>query len=249
MLPNVLNAKKAAIISPTYSEHANVWRKHRVEIVELDLGEDVPDDVQVLVITNPNNPDARLIEVKQLLAFAEKMKMRKGWLIVDEAFCDSMPDQSLVPYLSDNVIVLRSIGKFFGLAGLRLGFAIASPKIGKILETLMGPWAVSGPALETGRRALLDTDWISQTRDALFLQSKELAQVLTQCGFGIEGVNPLFVYVRHEKAVRVHEALAKRHILVRYFLERPEFLRFGLCANKGQLGRFKMVLDEVMTNV
>ena len=249
MLPKVLDGKRIAVVSPSYSEYAFTWEKAGAEIIEFARGEPLPAGVDGVVIVNPNNPDASVFSKVDLLAIAARMKKNGGWMVVDEAFCDSDPTQSLIPHLPDNVIVLRSIGKFFGLAGLRLGFAIGAPSLIAKFETQIGPWAVSSPALEIGRRALQDEAWISQTRDALLLYSGEMAHVLDQCGFEINGVNALFVYVRHDKATLIHEALAKRHILTRHFPERPKFLRIGLCANKGQLARFKAVLSEVLTNV
>ena len=150
ILPQILGAGTVAIVSPTYGEHEYVWRKAGAQVhavSEPDAG-----GCEALVVVNPNNPDGRIWPAELLIAEAEKLAQRGGWLIVDEAFADSQPEMSLLApgQLLDNVLVLKSLGKFFGLAGIRLGFAIGAEGVCRAIGQRLGPWAVSGPALEVG---------------------------------------------------------------------------------------------------
>jgi len=140
--------------------------------------------------------------------------------------------------------VLRSFGKFFGLAGLRLGFAICKPQWADQLNSMSGPWAVSGPALEIGTRALGDKQWIEKTRANLVRNSDVQARVLAHFGLNVLGQNPLFIYIQHDRSDVLHEHLAIHQVLARQFPERPEFLRFGLCANNAELELLTAVLEE-----
>ena len=246
LLPRVLDASQVAVVSPTYGEHAHVWRKAGAAVAEVMREEAIPDTIKVLVVVNPNNPDGAVMSVPQLLALAEEMRARDGWLVVDEAFCDTSPEASLIPALPENAIVLRSFGKFFGLAGLRLGFAVCSPKLASAFEDLLGPWSVSGPALAVGASALQDTAWIEETRQWLEDASQRLTSALEGRGFEIYGTHPLFVLARHEKAAVIAGGLAQRHILVRNFTGMPDRLRFGLCGSDEELQRLDIALSEVM---
>ena len=245
LLPRVLGASHVSVIAPTYGEHAHVWRKAGATVSEIRRGEAIPDAVKVQVIVNPNNPDGTVLSVHQLVALAEEMKARGGWLVVDEAFCDTSPQASLIPALPENAIVLRSFGKFFGLAGLRLGFAVCQPKLADVFEALLGPWGVSGPALKVGASALRDGEWIGQTCQWLETASQRLASLLEGHGFEICGTHPLFVLAGHEKAAAIAEGLAKRHILVRSFAGMPDRLRLGLCDSDEDLQRLDTALSEV----
>ncbi|MEC9343082.1 MAG: aminotransferase class I/II-fold pyridoxal phosphate-dependent enzyme, partial [Pseudomonadota bacterium] len=141
--------------------------------------------------------------------------------------------------------VLRSFGKFFGLAGLRLGFAVAGSDVASRLRQRLGPWAVSGPALAIGAQALADEAWIGQARRRLAAQSAELAGLLERHGLAIAGRNALFVLARHDDARSLAQALARRHILVRVFDDRPGLLRFGLCRDAAGLGRLAGALKAI----
>lgn len=239
MLPDIIKADSVSILSPTYGEHANAWEKKGVAVSLIDHPEAVKSK-DVLVIVNPNNPTGQVHGDEALVALASKVKL----LIVDEAFCDTCPEESIVPVMPDNVIVLKSFGKFFGLAGLRLGFAICSDELAKDMQSRLGPWAVSGPALAIGARAFQDKHWIDQTCSLLIEQSRQLAAMLSGYGFHIEGSTPLFVYAKHENAGDVFDHMAKHHILVRPFPERPNYLRFGLCKNDETLKRLETALKS-----
>lgn len=231
LLPLVAALKPAgqvAILGPTYAEHARtaVLAGHRViEAQELNqLG-----DADLAIVVNPNNPDGRLLATADLLALAEKLGKRAGILVVDEAFIDvEAPETSLAGgVLRGNIVVLRSFGKFFGLAGVRLGFAIAAEDIAARLRASLGPWAVSGPAIAIGAIALADTAWIDATRLRLAQAAQRLDQLLAAAELEVVGGTALF-RLAQTPAAALYQKLGRAGILVRRFAEHPTWLRFGL---------------------
>ncbi|NKB19792.1 MAG: aminotransferase class I/II-fold pyridoxal phosphate-dependent enzyme, partial [Alphaproteobacteria bacterium] len=154
ILPDLVVSKgPVAVVSPTYSEHAHLWRVSGYPVLEVDDVKSVGDAVVVIVV-NPNNPDGRKCDVETLDALRRKLDRSGGLLIVDEAFADVTPEISMTPHAgSEGLLVLRSFGKFFGLAGLRLGFAVGPEMLINRLVARLGPWAVSGPAIEIGTKA------------------------------------------------------------------------------------------------
>ena len=232
LLPLVAALKPAgqvAILGPTYAEHARtaVLAGHRViEAQELNqLG-----DADLAIVVNPNNPDGRLLATADLLALAEKLGKRAGILVVDEAFIDvEAPETSLAGgVLRGNIVVLRSFGKFFGLAGVRLGFAIAAEDIAARLRASLGPWAVSGPAIAIGAIALADTAWIDATRLRLAQAAQRLDQLLAAAELEVVGGTALFRLAQTPAAAALYQTLGRAGILVRRFAEHPTWLRFGL---------------------
>jgi cobalamin biosynthetic protein CobC len=178
----------------------------------------------VAILANPNNPDGRVLSPATLTALARRV----AWLIVDEAFADVAPETSLVPSLPNNALVLRSLGKFYGLAGVRLGFVIGAGVVVEQVRAALGAWAVSGPALAVGAAALGDADWRQATRARLKHQADALRSLLGARGLHIVGGTDLFVLVETEDARALHGALARRGIWTRAFAEQPSWLRVGL---------------------
>ena len=184
----------------------------------------VPDDAGVLIVANPNNPDGRLYEPQRLLDLAQGRL-----LVVDEAFADVAPDISLAGSTGRrDVVVLRSFGKFFGLAGMRLGFALLAEPMASRLRRMLGSWAVSGPAAAVGAVALADAPWVRSVRVRLTAAAGRLDGLLMRSGLEIIGGTSLFRLVRHPRAGQLFEVLAGSAILVRGFAEHPQWLRFGL---------------------
>ena len=176
---------------------------------------------------------------------AAQLKARGGWLVVDEAFADVDPAISAAALCANlPVVALRSFGKFYGLAGLRLGFAIATPDVIERISTALGPWPCSGPALLIGRGALDDQPWADHTRGKLEQQARKLDQVLARAGFTIAGGTPLFRLARHPDASELHTALARRHIWCRSFDCADDLLRFGLPADDTGLDRLAAALSD-----
>jgi cobalamin biosynthetic protein CobC len=234
---------RAAVLGPTYAEHARVaeFAGHAVrEVAALDdlAGADLA------VVVNPNNPDGRLLRRDALLDLADRLA--PGLLVVDEAFMDvAPPDASLACAVArPNVVVLRSFGKFFGLAGVRLGFALAPAEIAARLRAALGPWAVSGPALAIGTAALADAAWIEQTRLLLLDEAQLLDALLINAGLERAGAGGtvLFRLVRTPAAGELFERLGRAGIFVRRFAEQPTWLRFGLPGDETQCQRLAAAL-------
>ncbi len=221
---------RAYILGPTYAEHARAaaLAGHAVEQVdEIDpLAE-----ADLAVVVNPNNPDGRLVEHFRLIETAERMRRKGGLLVVDEAFMDVASGQSMAADVGQGgVVVLRSFGKFFGLAGLRLGFAIADTSHAAWIKAQLGPWAVSGPALEYGLQALSDIEWQNRMRERLAIEARGLDALLLAAGLPQPNGTALFRFLRYECAARLFEHLGRQGILTRAFSAMPDALRLGLPA-------------------
>ena len=198
---------------------------------------------RVIIIVNPNNPDGRSWTPKHILQCADEMARHGGLLIVDEAFADVQPEMSAVPHAGrEGLVVLRSFGKFFGLAGIRLGFAIGARGLVTRMTKLLGPWAVSGPALDIGTQALQDLEWQSRTRRACAEMAAMLDALLADAGFKIIGGTALFRLAHHERAQEIHRDLARQGIWVRRFDDHPDWLRFGLPDGKVGFNRLAAAL-------
>nr|WP_181703873.1 threonine-phosphate decarboxylase CobD [Chthonobacter albigriseus] len=242
LLPRILPARRVAVVGPTYGEHAAAWIAGGSAVTEAPAL-DAAGDADVVVLVNPNNPDGRLVASADLLDEAARLARRGATLVVDEAFVDVIPGASLLSAgLPDNVLVLRSFGKTYGLAGVRLGFALGSAdRIGR-LRALLGPWAVPGPALEIGRRALSDTDWSKRLVGRLVADAEKLDALLVAAGLRVVGGTPLFRLAEAPEAAAWFDRLAAAGVLVRPFSYRSDWLRFGI-PGEGDWARVNAVLS------
>lgn len=242
ILPRLIGPSQVAIVSPTYAEHAAAWRRegHQVAAVP-DI--EAAEAARVVVLVNPNNPTGRLESVTRLTTLAGTVHARAGLLVVDEAFADLLPaGASLVPGLPPGTVVLRSFGKAYGLAGLRLGFAIAHRDMASRLRAALGPWAVAGPGLAVGTAALADERWLEDTRDRLEGDVRRLDALLTEHGCDIAGGTPLFRLARHPDASRLADTLGRHGLHVRRFPDMPTWLRFGLPGSDAAWHRLTLAL-------
>jgi cobalamin biosynthetic protein CobC len=219
---------KAAVLGPTYGEFSRAAGLAGHDVAEVRDLEQLRN-ADLAIVVNPNNPDGRVFGRRDLLELAGARRYR-GLLVVDEAFMDVRPDGAGLcgDVMRGGLMVLRSFGKFFGLAGLRLGFAIAAPSIAERLAATLGPWAVSGPAIMIGQTALADAAWIGAMRGRLAQEAGRLDEVLTMAGMEIVGGTSLFRLARTPVADRLFHDLGRAGILVRRFQECPDWLRFGL---------------------
>jgi cobalamin biosynthesis protein CobC len=234
---------RAAVLAPGYPEHARAaaLAGHTVRVIR---GLNERDDATLVMVGNPNNPDGKLFARNDLLTLAKELRRRDGLLVVDEAFMDVGPDaMSLAADVTcGNVVVLRSFGKFFGLAGLRLGFALAAPPLAARLRATLGPWAVSGPALVVGTQALADKAWIERTRQRLDEAAGRLDEILSGLALTVVGGTSLFRLVQTPAARALFQHLGHAGIWVRAFPDHPNWLRFGLPANERAWRRLKAAL-------
>ncbi|GAB3378643.1 threonine-phosphate decarboxylase CobD [Lysobacter fragariae] len=239
---------RVGVLAPSYAEHAHAWRRagHDVETLAARELFAQAERLDVVVLIHPNNPGGDTFTRDELLALHAALATRGGWLIVDEAFIDAAPEHSVAGASDrEGLIVLRSVGKFFGLAGARAGFACASPPLLASLREHLGPWTLAGPARYALRQALADFEWHAQARPRLHATSARLEALLTHHGLVPSAGSAFFQWRRDERATALHDALAKRGILVRLF-EQPASLRFGLPADDAAFARLDAALGEVM---
>jgi len=245
LLPRLRRSGKVGVLSPCYAEHAEAWRRSGYIVREV-LEQEVDfyiDNLDVLVVVNPNNPTGLSLTPNRLLDWHARLAQRGGWLVVDEAFMDNTPQLSLAPYAHQvGLIVLRSFGKFFGLAGVRLGFVLAERKLLKLLAEQVGPWAISGPTRVLGQACLRDTEGHARQRKRTDEAGKRLAQLLEQYGFAPHGGCALFQWLMIERAAELHEFMARRGILLRLFTHNSS-LRFGLPADEADWVRLEQSLQ------
>jgi cobalamin biosynthetic protein CobC len=247
LLPLLRPDARPAVLSPTYGEYAHVFQTfgsgcasvHSVEqLMDADIG----------VIVNPNNPDGRITPPGRVLRLAEAMAAKGGLLVVDEAFCDLTPDVSVASHAGmKGLLVLKSFGKFFGLAGVRLGFAAGHGDDIDLLSARLGPWAVSGPALAVGAHCLGDIGLRRRLSAAIRSSSQAQGNVLSQAGLRVAADAGLFQLVDCDDAAALHHALAQRHILTRVFGFNPRWLRLGLCDGEAQRARLASALKACLT--
>ncbi|AMS16700.1 threonine-phosphate decarboxylase [Pseudomonas chlororaphis] len=241
LLPRLRRAGKVGVLSPCYAEHAEAWRRSGYIVREM-LEQEVDfflDSLDVLVVVNPNNPTGLSLTPERLLDWHARLAQRGGWLVVDEAFMDNTPRLSLAAQADQvGLIVLRSFGKFFGLAGVRLGFVLAERKLLKLLAEQVGPWAVSGPTRVLGQVCLRDSQGHERQRVRSEAASLRLAQLLERHGLKPQGGCALFQWLITDRAELLHEFMARRGILLRLFTHNSS-LRFGLPADEADWSRLE----------
>ena len=249
-LPLLFKPMVVACVSPLYEEHPHAWEKAGHKLRRLpSLQRALSVVTPAVLLCHPNNPTAGRAPRQALLDAADQLRRRGGWLIVDEAFADAEPENTVAALAGSdeapNLIVLRSLGKFFGLAGARVGFIFAAADKLDALREMIGPWAVSHPSRVVARRALEDSAWQTAAREKLAAMSQRLAETLAPLGnvrrtalfCTIDGGEPLL------PVVAMAEHFARRGILVRRF-EQHGLLRFGLPGNKAEWRRLSAAVGE-----
>nr|WP_314901128.1 threonine-phosphate decarboxylase CobD [uncultured Deefgea sp.] len=235
-LPLLRPRCKVGVLRAAYAEHAWRWQLagHTVVLLDVSEVESAAMQLDVLILVNPNNPTGLCWSREQLLALHQTLAARGGCLIVDEAFVDVEPSQSLCADVgAAGLIVLRSVGKFFGLAGVRLGFVFAELALREQLEKIIGPWAVSGPALWAGELALADSQWQNEQRERLAQDALWLTTLLTDVGLSPTGIHPLMQFCPTEQIDQWGYALASNSIYGRPFNTQDigiDAIRFGAVA-------------------
>ncbi|MGO4704940.1 threonine-phosphate decarboxylase CobD [Microvirga sp. 2MCAF38] len=228
-LPRLRSPSRVAILGPTYNEHGICWIRegHHVTTVS-DLAEAFAQNAEVVIVVNPNNPDGRVIGQERLAKAAARLAKNDGWLVIDEAFADLEDGISVASLDLPATIVLRSFGKAYGLAGVRLGFSIAQHELSERIRSALGSWPVAGPALSIGFDTLTDGIWLEQQKLIAQKAATDLDNLLMKAGFAIVGGTKLFRLAHHEEAWARFESLARAGIWVRKFHHDHAVLRFGL---------------------
>jgi cobalamin biosynthesis protein CobC len=233
LLPRLSSPGRARILAPTYNEFAPVlsaagWQVEEVGDLDALAGADLA------VVVNPNNPNGRRHDAVALLA----LRLLVDRLVIDESFVDAVPDLSLACEAGrEGLLILRSFGKFYGLAGLRLGFVLGPEADVAALAAMAGPWPVSGPAIAIGRRALLDQDWASATRMRLARDTLRLDALADAAGWTLVGGTPLFRLYHVDDAKAAQERLARAKLWSRIFGDEPGWLRLGLPGDESEWAR------------
>lgn len=248
-LPNLRSFSKVGVISPTYAEHEYNWKQagHKVIPFSVEEVDEHIEELDVLVVINPNNPTGKIIKSNVLLNWHQQLSTRGGWLIVDEAFIDVTPEKSLISTgIKPGLIILRSMGKFFGLAGIRCGFVISDRELLQRVTNKLGPWQLTGPTRFIAKQALLDKAWQVRSCEELSNASVRLSQLLKEHGLSPEGGTAFFQWLNHAKAKEIYEACARKGILTRYFEagenNKLPSVRFGLPYQDKQWQRLTQVL-------
>ena len=240
LLPRLVPAANVAVLGPTYGEHAPAWRRAGATVREIDDLAEI-GGANVVVLVNPNNPDGRVVAQQRLVELAGTLAARGGLLVVDEAFADFAPEISLLPIVPEGALVLRSFGKAYGLAGLRLGFAVGETRFTDALQAMLGPWAVAGPALHVGAVALGDAQWLSAAGEARAADSRRLDGLLAPNG-RVVGGTVLYRLLETPQAPALFERLGRAGIYVRRFQHDPSRLRFGLPGDEAAWSRLAQAL-------
>lgn len=238
MVPRLLPPGQAKVLTPTYNEHAASLRTAGWNVKEVSVPAELAgSDLAVLV--NPNNPDGRTHRPEDLRQLAEQV----GLLVVDESFGDPRPDLSLTPDIPrDNILILRSFGKFYGLAGLRLGFILGSPARIAALSAMAGPWPISGAAIEIGCRAMADRDWAEATVLRLRSETGRIDRLAEGAGWRLVGGCELFRTYETPDAAAAQERLAQHRIWSRIFPWSEGWLRLGLPGSEAEWARLMAAL-------
>ncbi|MEJ2454767.1 MAG: threonine-phosphate decarboxylase CobD [Candidatus Thiodiazotropha sp.] len=248
VLPRLRPPCRVGLLANSYAEHRQAWSRagHRIQSLadEVEIEAALPQ-LDVLVLVRPNNPTGALYPLQRLLAWHARLSARDGWLVVDEAFMDATPELSLLPHLRPGLIVLRSLGKFFGLAGARVGFVCAQAELLERLADQLGPWSISGPSRRVAAGALGDRLWQREARLQLRQAGKRLHGLLCRRGLRPDGGCALFQWLETPRAEALQDALAQRGILVRRFI-RPASLRFGLPGAEEEWRRLETALEACL---
>jgi cobalamin biosynthesis protein CobC len=239
LLPRLVPPGMARILAPTYNEYAPILKTALWQVEEVsELG--ALSGASLAIVVNPNNPDGRQHDPQELLA----LSTRVGRLVVDESFVDAVPAISLASAAGKSgLLVLRSFGKFYGLAGLRLGFVLGCEADVARLSAMIGPWPVSGAAIEVGRHALSDRTWAEATRIRLGHDALQLDELAKRLGWSTIGGTPLFRLYETGDAVAAQDRLVKAKIWSRIFSGKPGWLRLGLPGDEAEWARVAAALS------
>jgi cobalamin biosynthetic protein CobC len=238
LLPQFAPPGRARIFAPTYNEYAGVLSAARWEVQEVE-GLDALAGADIAVIVNPNNPDGRYFAPKDLLALLPRV----GRLVIDESFADAVQQLSLASEADrPGLLILRSFGKFYGLAGLRLGFALGNAADVAKLAAMSGPWPVSGAAITVGCRALRDDAWAEASSARLARDRVRLDEMAQAQGWRLVGGTSLFRLYEMPDALAAQERLARGQIWSRVFAKEPTWLRLGLPGSEAEWTRLAEVL-------
>lgn len=235
IVPLLCTPGLARVLSPTYNEHAAALRACGWRVGEVATFTDLAG-ADLAVVVNPNNPDGQMKNRRELLDMVSQV----GRLVIDESFADPYPDGNLARDAGiAGLIVMRSFGKFYGLAGVRLGFVMGADADIARMRDLAGPWPVSGPAIEVGTLALTDSDWASATKQRLDAEADMLDAICVKIGWQPIGGTALFRLYDTPDAAVAQESLARAQIWSRIFPYSKRWIRLGLPGAAAEWARLR----------
>jgi threonine-phosphate decarboxylase len=229
-----LRPRKALVVGPAFSEHANALTLAgaKVRFLSLTPNDDFrfstedfmsawgkADDMAFL--TTPNSVTGRLIPRAEIEKIARIALLKKRFLVIDEAFIDFVEEESVKQLIWDNpyVIILRSLTKYYALPGLRLGYLLAHSRRVAQFAAYLEPWSVNGPAQKVALACLADARFRLNTERWLHRERSYLAQALIALKrFQPYPSNANFLLVRianNASAVGLHSFLLNKKILIR----------------------------------
>lgn len=223
LLPEMLGVGRVAVASPTYGSHADAWRRAGAQVLEVARERLFEAEAEAFVVVNPNNPDGAAAAGAALVEAAAGR-----WLVIDESFVEVEPGLSAAALATGRTAVLRSFGKLFGLAGVRLGFVVCDLALAERIRRRIGDWPVGADAMSMGRAAYADADWAERTRARLRRDAARLDRMLIAAGFDVVGGTSLFRLARAPDAQARARRLAGQGVLARTFDHDPTLIRFGL---------------------
>jgi len=244
LLPRAIPAGRVDIVSPTYSGHEAAWRAAGAPVHAIPSHDLSASDADVLLLVNPNNPDGRAVGREALTALAASRAQRGLWTVVDESFVETDPALSVAGHDCERLVVLRSFGKFYGLAGLRLGFVIAPGDLAARLRDQQGEWPVSAEAVVMGTEAYADAAWRARTEAQLRDRAAAFDLALGEAGLRVLGGTSLFRLVEIADAATAFDRLCGAGILTRPFAHRADWLRLGL-PRREDFARVTLALGEI----
>lgn len=245
MLASIGLPSPTRVVVPSYGTHIAAMLDATPIAID-DLARCSAQGGGTILLANPNNPDGRVVSPARLLADARMLGLGGGWLVIDEAFADADPASSILPLLEedDPVLVFRSFGKFYGLAGIRLGFVCGPGAMVARFRQRVGDWPVSSAAIAIGSAAYADRSWQTKTGQRLPVLAAELDAVLRRHGLEPSGDCPLFRLIETPDAAGIFERLGRAGILTRPFDYAPHWLRFGLPRDADGLDRLDRALGH-----
>ncbi|MCW8329132.1 aminotransferase class I/II-fold pyridoxal phosphate-dependent enzyme [Photobacterium sp. SDRW27] len=257
-LPEVMTEKlgrtgTVALPSVGYKEHQHAWGNYRKDgcCWQIEFYDGLPSKEQVatcdvVLVINPNNPTGKLSRKEELTDLYVDLAKRKATLIIDEAFIDCTPNESMLSPNKDmgNLVVLRSVGKFFGLAGARVGFVFAEQAIKDSLSNLIGPWTVTGPSRSVVKQALSDSAWQSSARVLIHNNSIRLSRLIAERLTARTSGTDLFITAFLYDATFCYDFLCREKVLTR-LCDEKNALRFGLPADEKQWQHLAVALEKL----
>lgn len=245
LMPYLLAPPRVYIEAPTYSGHEESWHGAHIQCESRsDLMNTQIDPGCTYILCRPNNPDGRRNTILELQDFATHVQGHDGTLVIDASFADFEFENVSEIVQNPAVIMLRSFGKTFGLAGLRLGFAVSKHPVMKRLAVALGPWPLHGSALSIGTEALNDKTWRRETAKKLLANQQRLQEMMSSAGLTYLGGTHLFSLFSHRNAPNLWHRCAINGVATRRFRDRADWLRLGTPGDEDAFYRVRTALSK-----